>query len=320
MSASKELTPITQFTQELALHEKSLTSVLPSHIPAKKFMRTVVGAVQNNPQLLDADRNSVLMSCQKAAQDGLVLDNREAALVTFNKKVGNQWVPMAQYMPMVTGVLKKLRNSGQLSTITAQTVHKNDKFAYNPAIDDVPMHEPDWFGDRGEMIGVYAVAKMKDGEHVVEIMNKEQLDKVRKVSRSGTDKNTGEPKGVWKDWPEEMAKKSVLRRIAKYLPSSADIDQMWSHDNENFTVDEPIDVTDSAKDSSLSSTGDETAASSPKEEQKKPRKTAAQQAVEADASDEADSSLSAEYTEVPADDQPAPDFGLDEGGEDDDPI
>ena len=221
-------TAIVQFSKDLALHEKQFSSVLPAHIPPKKFMRTIVGAVQNNPDILKCDRASIYAACQKAAQDGLVLDNREAALVQFGKA--------ATYMPMVAGILKKLRNSGEISTIKAETVHANDAFKYNPAMDDVPNHSPDWFGDRGEMIGVYAVAKMKDGGTVVEVMSMEQINKVRSVSRSSG-------KGPWKDWPEEMAKKSVLRRIAKYLPSSADIDQVFEHDNEGFTLDEPIDVT-----------------------------------------------------------------------------
>tara|TARA_R110000822_G_scaffold123508_14_gene258018 strand:+ start:1413 stop:2225 length:813 start_codon:yes stop_codon:yes gene_type:complete len=222
-------TAVVQFSKDIVPYEKQFSSVLPAHIPVKKFMRTVVGAIQNNPDILVCDRSTIYAACQKAAQDGLILDGREAALVKFSTA--------CQYMPMVNGILKKLRNSGLISTITAQTVHKKDNFSYNPAMEDVPNHKPDWFGDRGEMIGVYAVAKMKDGGVVVEIMNLDQLNKVRKVSRSGNDKD-GTPKGIWKQWPEEMAKKSVLRRIAKYLPSSADVDQVFEHDNENFDLDQ----------------------------------------------------------------------------------
>ena len=222
MSDSKELTPLQGFTKGLAAHEKQFKSVLPAHIPPAKFMRTVVGAVQNNPDILDCNRQSIFSACQKAAQDGLVLDGREAALVPFKRS--------CQYMPMVAGILKKLRNSGQLSTITAQVVCENDVFSYNPAMDDVPNHSPDWFGDRGAMIGVYAVAKMKDGGIVVEVMNMAQISKVRRVSRSSE-------KGPWAEWPEEMAKKSVLRRISKYLPSSADVDQMFEHDSENYDLE-----------------------------------------------------------------------------------
>ena len=216
-----EITPIQEFQRGLAAHEKQFKSVLPAHIPAAKFMRTVVGAVQNNPKILGCDRQSLYLACQKAAQDGLIFDGREAALVQFKDQ--------AQYMPMVAGLLKKLRQSGQLSTITAQTVHKNDAFSFNPARDDIPQHEPDWFGDRGEMVGVYAVARMKDGGYVVEIMNMAQINKVKGVSRTSNF-------GPWKDWPEEMAKKTVLRRLCKLLPSSADIDLMLDHDNEMYDL------------------------------------------------------------------------------------
>ena len=222
-------TAVVAFSKDFAAYEKPFASVLPAHIPAKKFMRTVVGAMQNNPAILECDRNTIYAACQKAAQDGLILDGREAALVKFKT--------VCQYMPMVYGILKKLRNSGLVSTVRAETVHEKDSFSYNPAMEDVPNHKPDWFsGERGAMIGAYAVVKLKDGGTQVEIMNLEQLEKVRKISRAGNDEK-GKPKGIWKQWPEEMAKKSVLRRIAKYLPSSADLDQVFQHDNENYDLD-----------------------------------------------------------------------------------
>lgn len=235
---ANQIATIDSFRQELGLPavQKQLNAVLPKHISPEKFCRTVLGAVQSNPDILEADRPSVFLSCQKAAQDGLLLDNREAALVVFNTKEGNSWVKKAQYMPMVGGILKKLRNSGQISTITAQVVKKNDAFKYNPAMDEVPNHNPDWFGQRGEMIGVYAVAKLKDGGVIVDIMSMEDLEKIRRVSKTG-DKD-GKPAGIWAKWPEEMAKKSVIRRIAKLLPSSADVDMIFENDNEGYDFEQ----------------------------------------------------------------------------------
>jgi len=215
---------VQEFSKALAAKQNTFKSVLPAHIPPEKFMRTAVGAVQNNPDILKCSQSSIFQACQKAAQDGLVLDNREAALVSF----GSQ----AQYMPMVAGVLKKLRNSGNLSTIVVEIVHKNDPFTYNPGTGEFN-HEPDWFGDRGEAKGVYAMATLKDGSRQIEIMNKQQLNQVKAVSRSSG-------AGPWKQWEHQMWKKSVLRRIAKLLPSSADIDQMWENDNDNYDYDTPI--------------------------------------------------------------------------------
>ena len=221
MATNQEIA-VADFGKTLGKMEKAFSSVLPPHIPPAKFMRTALAAVQNNPDILSMDRRTVIASIQKAAQDGLIIDGREAALVSFGGK--------CNYMPMVAGVLKKIRNTGQISTITAQVVKKNDKFSFNPSRDDVPDHNPDWFGDRGKMIGVYAVARMKDGGTVVEIMSMDDINKVRNVSRSKG--------GPWTQWFDEMAKKSVLRRIAKLLPSSSDVDQMFDHDNENYDLNQ----------------------------------------------------------------------------------
>jgi recombination protein RecT len=211
-------TALVAFSKDFAAYEKPFASVLPAHIPAKKFMRTVVGAMQNNPAILECDRNTIYAACQKAAQDGLILDGREAALVKFKTA--------CQYMPMVYGILKKLRNSGLVSTVRAETVHEKDSFSYNPAMEDV----------------LFRSGRGRKRE------NLEQLEKVRKISRAGNDEK-GKPKGIWKQWPEEMAKKSVLRRIAKYLPSSADLDQVFQHDNENYDLDitEPTLINKSKK-------------------------------------------------------------------------
>lgn len=227
---------IQSFERDLAMYKKQISSVLPAHIKPERFMRTVVGAIQNSPGILECDKQSILLSCQRAAQDGLMLDGKEAALVPFNTKVGNSWVKMASYQPMIDGILKKARNSGQLSVINAITVHEEDSFKYNPAVDDLPNHNPNWFGDRGKMIGVYAFAKMKDGSTAVEIMNIEQIEQVRKVSKQGSD-DKGNPKGIWATWYDQKAKVACLKRLCRRLPSSTDLIEMFDRDNEeNFDL------------------------------------------------------------------------------------
>jgi len=84
--------------------QPEFAAALPPQIPVEKFIRTTLTAVQMNPDLLQADRRSLLGACMKAAQDGLLLDGREAAPVIFNTKDGKK----VQYMPMVGGILKKM--------------------------------------------------------------------------------------------------------------------------------------------------------------------------------------------------------------------
>jgi len=79
-------------------------NALPSHIKPEKFQRVVMTVVQQNPDLMGADRRSLLASCLKCAADGLIPDGREAALVIFKTKINEQWVSAVQYMPMLAGI------------------------------------------------------------------------------------------------------------------------------------------------------------------------------------------------------------------------
>lgn len=192
-------------------------AALPTHVSPEKFVRVVMTAIQMTPALLEADRRTLFSAAMRASQMGLLPDGREGAIVTFGKQ--------CQFMPMMGGILKMLRNSGELASIDAQLVHQNDKFTYRPGFDLVPLHEPDWFGDRGAVIGVYCVAKMKDGAAYVEVMSKAQVEKVREVSRS-------KGNGPWVQWWDEMARKTVVRRLAKRLPMSTDMDPSLMADDE----------------------------------------------------------------------------------------
>lgn len=227
---AKPANPIVKLQEQFDTRESSFKAALPAHIPVDRFMRVVMTATQRNPDLVAADRVSLFNSALLAAQDGLLPDGREGALVIYNTKKGNDWVKSVQWMPMIAGILKKCRNSGELSSVEAHTVHANDKFSYRIGIDEQPVHEPDWFGDRGAVIGVYAVAKLKDGTRVSEIMSKTDIEKVRSISRS-------KDKGPWVDWWEEMARKTVLRRLSKRLPISSDLDDLIRRDDALYDFD-----------------------------------------------------------------------------------
>lgn len=226
---TKALTPIEDFRQNLSRMTDQFKAALPSHIQPEKFQRVVMTAIQNAPNLLEADRASLWNACVKCAQEGLLPDGREAALVPFGKQV--------QYMPMVAGILKKVRNSGELASITAQILHENDKFRYWVDSDGEHLeHEPLMFGDRGARIGVYALAKTKDGSVYVETLTLAQVNDIKKMARSKT---------VW-DGPfaDEMWKKTAIRRLSKRLPMSTDLEMTVRADDELYDLkpveDKPV--------------------------------------------------------------------------------
>jgi recombination protein RecT len=220
---SNEITPFEAMRGTLIKMQTEFQAALPPQINVDKFIRTTLTAIQMNPDLLEADRRSLLGTCMKAAQDGLLLDGREAAPVIFNTKDGKK----VQYMPMIGGILKKIRNSGELASISAQVAYSADFFEYELGDEEKITHKPFMGLERGTPIAVYAVAKTKDGAIYREVMSVSDVEKVRASSRAGKF-------GAWVDWWDEMARKTVIRRLSKRLPTSADVDQLFAHDNEQY--------------------------------------------------------------------------------------
>lgn len=182
--------------------KENLKQALPPNVSLDRFIRTALTGIQQNPAVCDADRQSLFLAIQRCAADGLMPDGREAALAIYGGKVN--------YMPMVLGIIKRLATAG--ITIDAQVVRENDEFEQEFGDDAKIVHRAPKLGTpRGALLGVYAIAKLPNGMVMREVMDKEQIDQVRKASRSSG-------AGPWKDWYDEMARKTVIRRLAKRLP------------------------------------------------------------------------------------------------------
>lgn len=237
----KELTASQSLRFSLEKMAPEFKKVLPKHVTEEKFMRTIFTALQTNPKLAECNSTKVIAACMKAAADGLLPDGKEAALIPMGSDV--------VYVPMVAGILKKVRNSGELASISASIVHKEDDFKY--WIDETGEHiefKPDHFGERGEPIGAFAIAKTKDGATYFEIMSQKQI---MDVKNSGRAKNSGPWGGPFED---QMWIKSCIRRLSKRLPMSTDLEQTLSRDDElyNFDNEPPAKIEPKTKSSRLS--------------------------------------------------------------------
>lgn len=227
---TKALKPVDEVRRGIAMMEPQFKMALPPHIAVEKFMRIVNTAIGSTPAILKCDRQSLFQSALRAAQDGLLPDGREAALVSFGDKV--------TYMPMVAGLLKKIRNSGELSSITAQAVYEKDDFQYYVDSDGEHInHRPNMFSDRGQKLGVYALAKTKDGGIYIEVLTMKQVNDIKNVSRA---KGSGPWSGPF---AEEMEKKSAIRRLSKRLPMSTDLESTLHADDDLFM---PAEETETA--------------------------------------------------------------------------
>jgi recombination protein RecT len=215
--AEQTANPVAVIRQNLQQMEPEFKAALPPHIPVEKFKRVALTAIQNTPALINADRRSLFGAFVWLAQDGLLPDGREAAIVMFGNK--------AQAMPMIAGILKKIRQSGEVAKVSAQVVYANDKFVVKYGFDEDVEHIPPALNEpRGDPIGAYATAVLKDGSQLLEVMSLEDIQAVRKVSRAANN-------GPWVSWFGEMARKTVMRRLSKRLPMSTDLeDEVFSRD------------------------------------------------------------------------------------------
>ena len=233
--ARQELAPIDAIRVGLEKMTPNLAVALPKHIPVERFKRTVVTALNLNPELLDADRRSLFNSCTRAAHDGLLPDGREGALVIFKDKTGKKNV---QWLPMMTGIIKKLRQSGEIADISARVVYQReiDEGRFKFVIEDGEEklhHEPILWGDRGPKVLAYASAKFKDGTVQHEPMTREDILKAKAVSRS-----SGSEYSPWAKWEDEMWRKTPLKRLAKYLPLSAEDRRVLQDEDEPTEFEE----------------------------------------------------------------------------------
>jgi recombination protein RecT len=231
---------LVNLNSQLEKRTGELQKVLPSHISPERFQRTLLTVATVNPDLLRADRRSLITACMKAAQDGLLPDGREAAIVVFENSYnrGGEWVKVkeAQYMPMVYGLRKKILQSGEISSFTTQVVYRceeeSGRFLYEEGTEAMLRHKPmlDITDEQAldkNIIAAYSMVTFKDGAKSYEVLPRRELNKIQRASKTGSpvDRN-GKPrvvKGPWKDWYSEMCRKSATRRHSKTLPMSGDL-------------------------------------------------------------------------------------------------
>ncbi len=192
----------------LEVMKPQLALAVPAHVSVDRLCRVILNALQTTPALLNCDRNSFMKAAMTVAVLGLEPEGvlGQAYLVPYKGQV--------QAQIGYKGLIRLARNSGEVSTLVAHEVCANDHFDYEWGLNERLEHKPAE-GDRGELTHVYAVAKFKDGSHHFEVMSKAEVEKIRLASPSA--QSTFSP---WNSHYAEMAKKTAIRRIAKYLPLS----------------------------------------------------------------------------------------------------
>jgi recombination protein RecT len=230
-TSNKPVRLIDEWRESVQRMEGQFKMALPAHIPLERFVRVVMTALQNNPKLMACSKQSVFNAAVRCATDGLLPDGREAAIVPFGEEDEEQTgrrsrADLAGYMPMVYGIRKKIRNSGEIKDLHAHAVYEGDEFAYELGDEPFIRHKPKPGGRTRPIKYVYSIAVFNDGTISRDVMPIEEVEDIRKkFSRSR--------KGPWsvKESYSEMAIKTVVKHHAKSLPMSTDLDRLIHADD-----------------------------------------------------------------------------------------
>lgn len=221
-----QLTPVERYRAEVLPPAKAddLWRSLPAHIKPAVFERNLMNALMQNPDLMRFQPHLVYREVSKAAGLGLLLDPQlgEAYMVVaYNYKTKQQ---EPQLRVGYKGVIKLARQAGNVEAIYAHEVCERDKIICHMGTDKKLVHEPVLFGDRGKVIGYYAVIKYQDGAFDFEPMSLSQVHAIRDRSDAWKAFSEGKIKSTpWSTDNDEMAKKTVLRRLLKRQPQSGEL-------------------------------------------------------------------------------------------------
>lgn len=210
--------PITQIAQRATTADwlssskfkKSLSEVLPVHLNADRIARIALTELKNTDKLQKCSIASFLGAIMTCSQLGLEIGNTlgHAYLIPYGSK--------CQFMVGYKGLMDLAFRSGRIATIQAQVVRQSDDFHFEYGMNEDLKHIP--AKGRGEIIYAYAYVKTNEGKFTFDVMSKEEIDDIKNVSESSSS-----PVSPWNKYYSEMARKTVIRRLFKYLPVSNDL-------------------------------------------------------------------------------------------------
>lgn len=221
----------------VASMQGEIAKALPSVMTPERFTRITLSALSANPKLQECTPQSFLGAMMTAAQLGVEPNTPlgQAYLIPYR----NKGVLECQFQLGYKGMLDLAYRSGEISVIQAHTVYAKDEFEYQFGLDAKLNHKPCMRKDKGDPIAFYAMFRTKDGGYGFEVMSYEDvLAHKARFSKAGDS-------GPWATNFEEMAKKTVLKKVLKYAPLKSDfVRQMATDETIKTTISpEMVDVT-----------------------------------------------------------------------------
>jgi recombination protein RecT len=220
----------------------AIKAVLPEHMKPERMMKIALRCLRTTPKLMACTLESLFGAVITCSQLGLEPNTPQGHiyLIPFENK--RKRCHEVQVLIGYKGLVDLARRSGEIDTLSTRPVFENDEFEIEYGTDESIRHRPCLDGDPGEMIGVYAVAKLKGGGVQFEFMPRSAIERIRDGSQgyqSAVRFNKND--NPWQTNFEEMARKTAIRRITKYLPSSVELSGALALDDRSGAQPQGLD-------------------------------------------------------------------------------
>lgn len=199
--------------------KEEIAKALPKHCTPDRFLRVALTALVKTPKLADCTPASVCNALLTLSQFGLEADGRRAHLIPY----GNVCTLILDFK----GIAELILRSGLVSYLHADVVCENDAFSYN--MGQVEKHTIDFKKERGAVYAFYSICKFKDGTSKADVMTVDEVKAIQARSKAGRS-------GPWITDFNEMGKKTVFRRLSKWLPLSPEIREAVEADDDAIDI------------------------------------------------------------------------------------
>ena len=205
----------------------------------KKEVSFALQHVSKNKMLSQADGQSVMQSILNTVQVGLSLNPvlKLGYLVPRYDRQSRKSI--CAFEPSYQGLVKLATDSGSVVSVASHLVYENDEFQVSYGTNESVEHKPT-FKNKGDIIAVYAVATLPDGGKMVDVMDIDEVNEIRERSDSYSAYKADKIKScVWVTDFGEMARKTVIRRLFKYIPKTEKfqaVAEAISYDEEDYTA------------------------------------------------------------------------------------
>lgn len=210
--------------EQMEARRERFQAALPAHVSLDRWLATAKAHVMREPGRLVYDDfknrwiepRTFWLALDAAARSGLMLDGKEASFVRYGAAV--------QFMPGYQGLIKLMKQSGEVRRVWADVVYTNDEYDVERGTHPKLTHKPLLAGIRGDRVGAYCVVVDNDGQVDFEWMRAEEIEAIKAKAR-GRDNPWNSP------FEDEMWKKSTFRRISKRYSLSSELDEIIRRDD-----------------------------------------------------------------------------------------